>query len=305
VDVTRTGRLPFWGAVLLFSSALTCTAAKPVATTTGSGGAPPANAYGTSACGTCVAAQCSAAVAACGQDPECASFLACLDACPVGANGDADATCAAACPAPSGTAGQEAVASFQGCRGGVAAACAACGAAPADGGGIALLNETCPPSQKTDPCARCDDEKCCAADDACNASPECAAILACLPTTPTYGDVAGCVAMHPAGALVFTQRFACRLILCTATAACGGPGTLGECDACFIPACPDTFAELVGTPDGFDLYYTCRGGPCAMITTDVQQYLDCLAMCRKMYPAAALAFDDWYLCATTRCPTHC
>jgi hypothetical protein len=253
-----------------------------------------------------VAAQCSAAIAACGEDPECAFFLSCLDACPVGANGDADPTCAAACPAPSGTAGQQAVASFQGCRSGVAAAaCAACGAAPADGGGIALLNETCPPSQKTDPCARCDDEKCCAADDACNANPECVAAIACLPDNATYGDLSTCMAMHPAGAMAFAQRFACRQVLCTATPACGGPGTLATCDACFIPACPDTYAELVGTPDGYDLYYACFRGTCEMFKTSVTQYLDCIVMCKQMYPSEARAFDDWYVCATTRCPTAC
>ena len=97
----------------------------------------------------------------------------------------------------------------------------------------------------------------------------------------------------------FTQRSACRQVLCTNPTNC--PGTkLSSCDACFLAACPDSFAELIGTPDGFALYYTCLGGPCAA-ATDPAQLESCILTCEGMYPDASAAFDDFYLCASTRC----
>jgi hypothetical protein len=204
---------------------------------------------------------------------------------------------------PSGTAGQAALVSFRSCRTTAAVACSACGAPAPDGGGLALLNETCPPSQNADPCQRCDDEKCCAADDACNAQPECVAIIDCFHQAVSLGDLSTCLAMHPAGALTFTQRFACREVLCTSTPACppASPGSgIPPCDLCVISQCPDTFAELVGTPDGYDLYLVCVGSQCGPISD-----MSCLFTCRDMYPEAAPAFDAWFLCATQRCPSAC
>jgi hypothetical protein len=223
----------------------------------------------------------------------------------VGADGNVDASCAAKCPEPTGSAGQQAVATLNACWTGSAASCSACGSAKADAGLIPLLQETCPPAQDTDTCVRCDHEKCCTVDDACTKNPECVAVINCLPDTATYGDVATCMMMHPGGALAFTQRFACRQVLCTTTSACPTATKPLPCDACYLAHCPDSFAELVGTEDGFDLYYTCYGGPCAMIQNDVKQFEACLAMCRTMYPSAATAFDDFLLCESTRCPTDC
>jgi hypothetical protein len=169
---------------------------------------------------------------------------------------------------------------------------------------IPLLEESCPPSQATDPCVQCDQEKCCTVDDACTKSPECTAIIACIPNSATYEDVSTCMGMHPAGADAFAQRTACRQVLCSYTPACMGSTKPPACDACYLAHCPDSFAELIGTPDGFDIYYTCYGGPCAMIQ-DVAQFETCLAMCRTMYPSAVTAFDDFLLCQSARCPTDC
>ncbi len=259
-----------------------------------------AHPYGASACGTCVAAQCSVAVTACGEDPECASFLECLDACPIGASGDVDAACAARCPAPTGTAGQQAKATLDACRAGTAAiACAACGDPPPDGGLIPLLEETCPPSQETDPCLKCDHESCCTIDDACTASKECSAIIDCLNTATTTPEVLACVNDHPGGAGIFAQRFACRDVHCTNTVACLGKPP-GACAVCEVTQCPDVFAELVGTPDGLNLLYGCVLSGCQGLTNP-DQYVACLQTCKGKFPAAGLAFDDFFLCASTRC----
>src|SRR5262249_19657298 len=67
----------------------------------GTGGAGPT--YGTGPCAACVATACASQIDACKADPECPTFLACLDACPITSGGDAQATCVAACPTGSGT----------------------------------------------------------------------------------------------------------------------------------------------------------------------------------------------------------
>src|SRR4051812_24804354 len=109
------------------SSAPSGQAGSSAASTSGAGGGP--SLYGTSECGLCVEqTACVSQVNACKGDPGCATYLDCLDACPLGSTGDADTMCEKACPAISGSAGQSAKEALIACRtsGPGATTCTAC-----------------------------------------------------------------------------------------------------------------------------------------------------------------------------------
>lgn len=254
-------------------------------TASGTGGAAT---YGDGACRACVATSCADEIDACKADPECPSFLSCLDACPLTQAGDADPGCLSLCPTGSGTESKKAVTEINLCREkGAGAACAACGRTPQQTYSSPILNQVCPnPSTETNVCFICIDEKCCDTYQTCHDDPECEATKACLGAC-VAGDHAcakACTEQHPAGSDVLGPYLACGIVRC-ATEQVDAPcdaSARDACGACFYGDCGDAYAEFLAAPGGLAME-SCIDA-CAV--DDVA----CDQVCYSAYPDA---YEKW------------
>lgn len=207
----------------------------------GAGGGGPST-YGSSACGMCVEqTACLTTLNTCASDPGCGAYLDCLDACPLGANGDADVACEKACPPVSGSAGKAAHEAFVNCRlsGPGANTCAPCGQIPAFTDPDLL--QTCPSSTDPNACYKCEDEHCCDVYQACMNEPDCGALKLCI---QACGDVPcedKCYQDHPAGVVPYGHRIACLFHFCFDSDACGKTA-LTPCVKCQNLHCADETA---------------------------------------------------------------
>lgn len=259
--------------------------------------------FGGSACGACVTQACASAISTCGGNPECAAYLSCLDACGIGPDGNVDPTCAAACPKGSSSTGTQYEQQLNTCRTtGPGAACSACGA---DAGGNPIIHQTCPTGTDTNPCYLCEDNNCCHTYDACAADSECTALKTCLKDCyapgPDGGVDAGaqgcslfCNGQYPKGVAHWAERRTCMDVHCLKEC---GAGTPDPCVSCAMSKCPEAYANLHGTQDGY-LLWDCT----ALCATGDKT---CIDACIAKYPSAKAAFDAFGLCNVTRCGTQC
>jgi hypothetical protein len=271
--------------------------------------------YGASACGTCVASACDASYKQCDADPGCAPYLGCLIKCPVGASGDVDASCEAACPSTSGTAQglRDALTSCRTLGGG--ASCGACGGT--DGGAnvaatIPVLNQMCTPATSADTCNKCKVNECCNSESACLSDPECTAYRTCLNTAgadggacPGANDVGiaqcklDCAKAHPNGVQKYAARVACMFYYCDyvdPTAHCFA-NPLTPCVRCQFQNCLKSFVDCQadGTCGLFEACIVVCGG-----ATDA-----CVASCTAAYPSARPLFDAETTCSLAACVGVC
>lgn len=266
----------------------------------GSGGAGGAedDSYGSSICGQCVRDACTAEINGCLADPECPAYLECLDACPLAETGDADPTCADACPRGTGTESQRAAAALDACRDpGPGAACEACGVPDRTGvPAFPELNQTgCPASTEDNGCFICQDEQCCQTQDACSANADCQAYKDCF-RAPDAGDNAfyDCGLLHPEGVALFAPAYVCAEYHCAVGMENCDKSKRDACFTCLYDVCGTEWAALNRTHDGFMLSW-CIGG-CA-VGDDA-----CDQACFDMYPAAAgaaLALGECLLAGCT------
>lgn len=254
--------------------------------------------YGKSLCGACVLKACAGEQAACEAEPSCSAHLECLLKCPVGADGDADPACEQACPVVSGTAAQSAGDALAFCRtAGQGASCAVtCGHASADGGepetckGNPILTQQCKPSQLSDPCYKCQFEKCCDSVDACfNGGPATDLTncwLAC--TTDDIACELACFDQYPDGVVGFGGYSACTEVNCFAPGgACqhAQPASCLDCEStqcCEELAACDTDAEcflITQCTLGCKSQDTLCGGACFAAHPKGQAALGKLAVC--------------------------
>jgi hypothetical protein len=270
----------------------------------------PSATFGASACGHCVATACGSAISACNATPDCQSYLACLDKCPLASDGNVDAHCAAACPAPSSNAGQQAASQLTQCRTtGAGAACASCGGTSDAGTEGGLLNEHCAPAPDAgNSCRECILEQCCDARTVCESDPDCYALLNCeVDCDQGLPDEAGATPLPPDGGMYscdtwcnakanpgfakWAEYFACVNI------ACGGPTqcmTASMCGNCAAQHCAAQEAALYATTDGY-LLYDCVN-QCATGDTT------CEAACFNAYPSTQSAQMALNACAQQYCP---
>jgi hypothetical protein len=159
------------------------------------GGEASTSSYGGSACATCVARACSSEVTACAGDPDCATYLACLEACPVGPGGGVSAVCERACPAGSSSSGQSAEQVLLACMAtGPGSQCPACGGEQ-DAGDLAsvVLHQQCPPSAGSlGGCGDCLRAHCCQVIESCQ-TPQCLGYESCVLACATPSDDGGTV----------------------------------------------------------------------------------------------------------------
>jgi hypothetical protein len=266
---------------------------------------------GASACGQCVAQQCSATIAGCSSDPDCATYWSCVDACGLDPSGNVDPTCEAACPRGSSTSGTAAEAQLTQCRSnGAGATCTACGIDA--GGQNPLLHEMCMPSTDPDACHQCEKSRCCDVYAACVGNPDCLPFAHCL--NPCYNGIADdagvhdagppdgdlacayyCLQGHPNGLTDLAPLLACDAVDCSLPC---NPGATAY-HTCLITYCPDEYAYSLQTPDGF-LLGECQGD-CPEDDAGTASAA-CLMGCEDMYLSAKAAADALAVCGAAHCP---
>lgn len=265
------------------------------ASTGGSAGADAGAGWAVSACGVCVESTCATEVTQCEAEPSCANFIGCLEACPVGANGDADPTCEAACPVPTEGAGQTAVQSFLTCR--AQSNCAPCGGGNSDAGSKhPILSQQCSPAT-TLGCAKCEDENCCDTYAACAGDADCQAIKNCLKacTDPVSQCFADCFAANPGGngKQLTLDRFACIDVLCAVPCS---EITL-PCDFCFREKCANTLAAC-------DVDESCYLGTLCISECGGNQ--TCVQGCVAQVPGPSVDILNAFLnCSINECDAEC
>ena len=272
--------------------------------------------YSNSACGKCVAQACAMPISKCNSDPDCATYLTCLDACGVAADGNVDPTCASACPTGSSSSGTAAEKLVTDCRTtGAGTACSACGV---DGGGDAggqdagnpIVHQMCTPMQDSTPCYVCEDDHCCQTYANCHANPDCKGMQRCLVDchsgvaddagSPAGGPPDGgscdltCGAAHPQGLVDWAPRSTCLSVFCVVP--CENPPMppLDPCLACVYQKCADPFANLNGTAQGY-MFAAC-------IVACPSGANPCTAGCMSQYPAEMGPENALIACQQTNCP---
>lgn len=265
------------------------------ADTTGAGGGGEPS-YAESECGECALDACGAAVAECDADPGCAAYLACLKACPVAADGDADPACEAACPVAEGSATAEAVARVRYCRqsGDGGLSCVSCGKIQQTD---PCLMQSCGPSEETHSCLKCDDENCCELFDAYSANPEAQALWACM--LPCGNDdfcYFDCYEKHPDGVADVGARLSCLAILCGVE--CGSAGK--PCTDCTLSKCASQEIQCGKNADCF-LIRECEA-ECELIGGETGA---CIEQCLDEHPNGVEAFYALTACAIEECLDAC
>ncbi len=272
--------------------------------------------FGSSACNACFSTACATQVTACNADPQCASYVICLDACSVGPTGSADPTCAASCL---GSAPDQAETTLDACESaGAGAACAACGSSDAGaldaGAEASIVNENCPGDVDADnACNRCIDNSCCNARAACKGDPNCVAFVDCLGNCLSgVPDDAGVhdSGVPDAGGNQHLLNYECDLYcssaipgaltnyapfqLCVFVDCSSACGESTACSDCTTQSCVSQWIASNATPEGYLL------GDCAAAcdATDTA----CVTACMNEYPSAVAALTALTNCGMTDCP---
>ncbi len=242
--------------------------------------------FGASPCGQCLAASCTFATSRCAEDPDCAAWLACVDACGTTDAGGADPTCAAACPRGTSSAGALAIEQVAAC--GSSGQGLLCGACPADAGEELnpLLRNVCPRVDDAgSACADCPATHCCQTYAACDQN--CLGFTGCISDGGFYLD---CDKQFPGGRVAAEAREVCYEIFCCNAAACATCGLQDPCNQCVLQECPAEYANFRATEAG-SLY-----NECAAETMDG-------AACLAKYPEAQSVFTAFQLCVYQNCPS--
>lgn len=231
------------GCVVAFDGG--CADDTPAGSGTGGAGNDASVGWSQNACHGCFADRCSAELSACRTDPTCAVFAECVTECPAEANGAPSSRCVQACPGASGASDMLA------CLSSAQAACTECGGSVADsgaqdGGGCApeLLCQECGPSAETNPCWKCQDERCCDSDQACKDDPGCFSYFKCL--QGCSGSRAECVAECDASVgaehfVKYQRKATCIMTHCLEPTECGNEA-VDPCVGCVLEKCPSEHA---------------------------------------------------------------
>ncbi len=248
-----------------------------------------ASTFDASDCGLCVTQACTAEADACAGDPGCAAYLACLYECPLDVLGNADESCEATCPTPDSSAAVDLVSDYTYCRlDGAGATCAPCGFA-------SVFGQQCGPSPETNPCWKCEEEKCCDTMAGCKDDPGCDEIAPCIQACPP-GDGAcedQCILDHAAVMPLFGARLTCIWGQCPSECA-GGP--LDPCVACVIDQCSNSHVACHANAECYVLE-GCVG--------DCDGDEACIDTCLATYPNGVPEFNLFSICAVQKCSTSC
>ena len=263
--------------------------------------------FADSPCASCDRSACDAQVKSCETDPECAAFLACEGKCPVGATGDVDSACQAACALPASSAGKGKLDALGACRqSGPGSACAPCGRsmdAGTDAGGDAgapgctmpsAITQSCAPATADTPCTECHLSKCCDAVSAVFDGGPGTDLTACWLDCTSAQCQNDCFDQFPAGVPALGGYQACVFLNCSAKGACKAPK---PCSQCQFDSCGCEYASCLVNADCFRIlncFNTCAAGDVA-----------CGFDCRKKYPAGDQLYDRFAACVGQACILVC
>jgi hypothetical protein len=279
--------------------------------TTAADASTPAQTYAGSACGMCVATACAQQEQTCNGDPQCATYLSCLGACPLDASGNALASCVSACPLPDEATGQAAQAALATCRAG--ASCSACGAAdagsdaaPVDAGAIDAVAEAGPVDSgptacfqaDASVCLQCDESNCCDQATACSGSTVCVNFIHCRVAceqsnsgTALEGCWYGCDMQYPGGVAGYAALGTCEAVSCS--------GTCNDtCDHCAVTSCTTEYTQCFATAD-------CRAYVDCVLSCSGDDAGGCQSACGAAHPASVTPFNDFETCYANSCPSSC
>jgi hypothetical protein len=264
--------------------------------------------HAASACGQCVAEQCKGERRGCAAEPACAAYLTCADACPSAASGDIDPACEAACSRPSEPAGAAAFDAFTLCRTrGAGASCRACGPRSSRYRDP-ILQQVCtsPAPPLTAPitfcgtlteavaldCRRCQYERCCETRGACDDSPKCVELRACVTDCSSINRE--CFAKYDDAVVgLLGAHRVCTRVWCSARCI---TKPLDACHECIHEQCGDETVALYGSGQGVlldDCEFDCKGDA------------GCSARCLSDHPSLTSARASYDLCIVKRCLESC
>ena len=282
----------------------------------------------TTSCAQCLADLCDPERAGCTADPDCSTFLLCLDACPVDSTGAAAATCQQACPTGATTSGATAEQELLGClSAGSGSLCPACGG----DAGSPILDQSCPtPTVFVNQCDRCAQANCCVANANCHNNLDCGSFLDCFlgcitPAAVDAGALDGgdvgeagsgdgaisdgdasdgatlnavgtceeaCAQQFPSGRADWAAYGACTSVYCGGPDDCNGPTS--PCLECSTTQCADEYVSYAGSSDGFALN-ACISG------CDPSDF-NCQVVCYMQFPDELGNATSVNQCALEQCP---
>lgn len=282
-------------ALALFAAAC---AEDPPSSEASGGGAGNAPRFGSSECRTCLDPVCREPLSSCRADRDCAAWLACVEACPLRADGHVDGECEARCPI--GTQRADALrAAFGFCRADSAsAACPACDAVPAGGGAPhacvlpAAAEQQCAVSDY-EGCTKCLQEECCESDRGIETAGPGENLSVCWLACEDGACRAACFAAHPEGIPLFGAHRACYAARCSAKPDCA-PLNDDSCEACLVNVCN---CEIAGCFADFDCY---RQLECRANCSDAA----CAAACDAL-PSGGAPWRNLVACSAPSCASAC
>lgn len=288
--------------VLVFLVAGACTVEESTAGLSG-------GEFGHSDCMSCLGQTCSLELTTCGQDPTCAANLRCVQRCPVGPSGDADAACEAECSRSVPLAGSTAQAASQAllrCRTqDNGTTCAACGkVATQHGSRDPILNQQCQKSTDQNACFQCEEERCCQTYAKYKNNPDAVKLRQCY---GTCGDPdqqeqcqADCRQNHPDGVLDFSVRLFCVTARCGSQCMNGQP--VNPCTACTLNHCVDSMIACT-TDQDCNLLQICTE---TCLSTGHGYATNCPRNCiENSTQKATQLLIDYQLCSTHSCEPEC
>ena len=263
--------------------------------------------FADSPCASCDRSACDAQVKSCETDPECAAFLACEGKCPVGATGDVDSACQAACALPASSAGKGKLDALGACRqSGPGSACAPCGRsmdAGTDAGGDAgapgctmpsAITQSCAPATGGTPCNDCQFSKCCDSMSAVFDGGPGTDLADCWLSCTSAECENDCYDQFPAGVPAFGEYQACLALNCSAKGACKAPNACAQCQ---YDSCACEYATCYVNADCFQSFQC--------FTTCAPQDASCAAACLTKHPACDQLYERLSACLSHGCLLAC
>jgi hypothetical protein len=236
---------------------------------------------------------CDAERSACIADPGCTGYLGCIEACPVSAAGDLDASCEATCPRGETSAALVATSALAQCLGGAAASCSECGATDAGAdSGNPVLNQQCSQITHSDECNECLWNNCCDSMDAVFGGGPATSLADCWLACTDSACEKACYEQYPEGVAEFGGWNACLTVKCMPGGECPPQN---PCTACLAEQCPYTFADC---ESDVECHLTLQ-------CIDWCPTTDCALACPDQHPAAKPKFEAHMACVAQRCATDC
>jgi hypothetical protein len=275
----------------------------------GGGDEPAAKTFVDTECASCLANECSAEISACQSDPGCATYIGCVNACPIDNNDVIDPACDLGCTPEDSSEATRAQAELYVCRNyGPGTTCTSCPdqvpSQPAETQEGTVCTQY-PPPDPPNPCRECFWESCCETWNACYApgvNPECDALATCIAEcgAPFEDCAQACMDAHPSAIDTLFDHVECAIENCPFDAPDCDPALWeNECQACVYGTCGPEYTALNAIPDGYLLNL------CIRDCNTAPDNIACLEACFAGHPEGEYAGYVWAECIAYYCEADC